>query len=261
MHKLHFFLTQGFSWLVQPVHAQISNCPLGGGWSCAVDPVAYLSSTIITPAAIAFGGLLGAMLVVYTLKLVLGAREEAQITEVKQAYGHAMLGAVLVAAAQFIANSFTTGGTVNAVNLEVTVIDRIIQFGLALVSTLLVINLVVQGARLILAQDQGQIDNARKQILRGFFATAAALLAFPVVQGFGIPFGGATGVAAEFVGVANYLITIFGGLAVVAFVVAGIMIILSANEQLKDNARKLIIASSVAIVAVIVARAIVSLFL
>ena len=63
------------------------------------------------------------------------------------------------------------------------------------------------------------------------------------------------------VGIANFLATIFGVGAVLAFIVAGIMLVVSINETVKDRAKTLMFTAVVAIIIVISSLALVTVLL
>jgi len=247
--------------LIPKAYAQIDPCPFTSqGLNCFGNPAGYLGS--LTGNAIGvFAGVLGAMLILFTIKLALGARDEGQLTETKQAYGHALLGAILIVAAGPLANSFTTNvadGFIDEAVIRNDVLGQIALFLIGIVDVALVVNLTFQGARLIIAQEQGQMDTARKSVFSSMIAVAVALLASNVATAFMFP--NTSVLSAEFVGIANFLITVFGALAVIAVIVSGLMLVLSADESLKDRAKKTLIAAIVAMVVVIASASIVSIF-
>jgi len=64
----------------------------------------------------------------------------------------------------------------------------------------------------------------------------------------------------ELAGIARFLLTIFGALAVIGILAAGVMLIVSVDESLKDKAKKLVIACMIALVIVIASYGIIDTF-
>lgn len=62
----------------------------------------------------------------------------------------------------------------------------------------------------------------------------------------------------EMIGIANFMLTIFGLMAVTAVVIAGIMLVVSINESLKDTAKTVIRVTVIATAVVIAAYSIVA---
>jgi uncharacterized membrane protein YozB (DUF420 family) len=136
-----------------------------------------------------------------------------------------------------------------------------------MIAAALTINIGFQGARLIIAQDDGAAGTARQGILKGVIGLAAVLLAGVMINAFGFDSvtGAATaisslGASAELIGIGTFIITIFGVLAVVCIIVAGIFLVISADEQLKDRSKKIIITTAVAILVVMASGIILSVF-
>jgi hypothetical protein len=251
--------------------AQGIPCP-----AVASDFVLYLGRI---PGAIA-GSILGiitAMLIFYSLKLTVSGSDESNVTEVRNAYLHVIFGAVLVAGAAFIASTIPAftgvtgpGSAVQGI-IPKPIIENVLvpmrNFFFTMIAAALTINIGFQGARLIIAQDDGAAGTARQGILKGVIGLAAVLLAGVMINAFGFDSvtGAATaisslGASAELIGIGTFIITIFGVLAVVCIIVAGIFLVISADEQLKDRSKKIIITTAVAILVVMASGIILSVF-
>jgi len=250
-----------------PVHAQIdiivqpytglAGIRTGGAGSL-FDLIAFDIPLALTTALF---GILFAGVIYYGFRLLMGGEDEAAITEVKAGFGHALFGAVLVGSAGLIAASFSTSGQpVDVTPLQQTIVS-VIGFFTGFVGTALIINIVIQGVRLITAQDDSQIDKAKKGLLYGMIGVVFVMLADPIVNSFAPSTAGATEVASQARGIAEFLITIFGALAVIAMIVGGLMLVVSVDEQLKDRGKKIIIGGIISIIVVIASFSIINLFL
>lgn len=236
---------------------QINPCPLGT-LSCPGDNGdIFLIGLIVDGAKFAFGGVLFAMMIFYGFKLIFGADNDSTVTEVYNAYGHAMIGTILAGGAFAFANTFATPGILVDSDPGNTVVFGVIATLRALLFAALVFNIFYQGYRLVSSQDESQTDKAKKQFIYGMVGAAIVILADRVVFAFsGRNFGILN---AEAVGIANFMGTILGAFAVIALFVAGLWLVLAVNEQNKDKAKKIIITAFVVLAITMVSLALIRL--
>lgn len=235
-------------------------CLYGGSLS------AYLGSTVVNTALISLGSVAVAVILFYGIRLLLLSESDSAVNETRQAFEYAIFGAFLVMGAAMLASTFTdihpiTAEVGGGTNLWLA---TIVLFLRALIGAAVIVNISIQGFRLIVANEEGDLDKAKTRFMRGLFGAAIVLLASPIVFVFDLPGrrGGDITIAYEqLVGIANFLITIFGLLAVVSIIVAGIFLIVSVDESLKDRAKKTIFAALIAVIVVIASAAIVNLFI
>jgi len=237
---------------------QIDPCVVG---ELACDPnlAGLFRDTILDAAGNALKGLLLASLIYYGLRLLFTADSDNAATETKQAYTYAVFAAVLVLGADLLSVAFGTPGSIQPVVVEGIMLTYVLPFIEGLVVAALVANIAFQGFRMIVASDEGELGKARKRFLHGAIGVAIVLLAFPIVTTItGKSIGTAT---SELAGIGNFLITLFGALAVLGVIVSGIMLVISVDESFKEKARKLLIGSIVALIVVISAAALINLFI
>lgn len=213
-------------------------------------------------------GITTAMLIFYSLKLATSGQDESHATEVRSAYLHVIYGAVLIAGASFIAATVpANSGVAQPTSMLLNVLVPMRNFFFTMVAAALTINIAFHGAKLIVVQEEGSLDASRKGIIKGVIGLAAVFLAGTAVNTFGFnAFTGAfTGVttlfiSAELTGIGRFLITILGALAVVCMVAAGFFLVISADEQLKDRSKKIIISVAITLIVVSSAYVILSVF-
>ncbi|MDO8468598.1 MAG: hypothetical protein Q7S29_02465 [Candidatus Peribacter sp.] len=241
-----------------PNPAIIQTCVVPGISCLGGDLASYINSTILDGARFAFTGLLFGAILYYGIKLLVMPESDSAVTETKQAFEYAIFGTILMLGAGLIAGSFVTGGVVNPAGLN-TVLDTVVTFMKALVATALLVNITIQGFNMIMATDEGGVTKARTKFLHGVYGAAIVLLASPIVNM--LYDKNASAGEIELKGIANYVITIFGLLAVVALIVSGILLVISVDESFKDRAKKLATASLVALIVVISAGALINFFI
>ena len=260
--------------LAQIDYTNMAPCPLGS-LSCvgAGGGDTYLRSFMLGANGLiaTFWGILFGMLLFYGIKLLVGSRSDNVLTETKQAYGQAFFGAIIAGGCLLLANTFATtaNGIVTPAPFN-SAANNVIAFLKAAISIAVIANLVIQGIRLIVALEDGDVDRAKKGFLHGMIGAGIALLALAVVQTFtnttttgggGVNAGGPTTLLNEIVGIGSYVTRILGALSVVGIIVAGVMLVISIDESLKDRARKLIIGCLVTLAISLVSFGIVELFI
>ena len=254
------------------VHAQdlsIDACP-SGELSCAPDLVSHFGNIlfgggIFAVGSSAFGllffGLLFGMFVVYGFILAFNSRNDSAVSEAIAAYSQAFVGTILVSGAFVLGRSFATVNViVDAADLEVNFIARLVAFSIQIIGVILVANIVIQGMRLVVSINEGALETGRKNVIQAMAGAAIVMLAVPVLRLIA-PGAFHSGINDELVGVANFLATIFGALAVIGFIIAGVMMIISVDESLRDRAKKLILTCLVAMAVVVAALALVTILL
>jgi len=241
-----------------PNPAIIRTCVVPGISCLGGDLASYIDATLIAGARLAFTGTLVASIIFYGIRRLFTPESDNAMTETRQSLEYAFVGVVLMLGAELIASSFVTYGVVNPAGVN-TVFQNITIFLRAVVSIALLANITIQGFRMIMASEEGEVAKGRKQFLYGCLGAAIVLLASPIVTT--LTGRNSSTALVELTGIANYVITIFGILAVVAVIVAGAMLVISVDESMKEKAKKLITASLVALIVVICAAALVNFFI
>ncbi len=228
-------------------------CPTGGSYF--TDYLGRIAGGIAGSIA----GIIAGMLIFYNLKLAISGTEESNVTEVRTAYLHVIFGAVLIAGASAISAIVAPASTTATPGTFISnIIIPMKQFFFGMMGTALVINIGYNGARLIVSQDDSGSSNAKQGILRGGIGLTIVMLVGTVLGAFETNVF--TGINDELLGAGNFIITIFGALAVVAMVIAAYILIVSADEQMKDRAKKIIITVGASIIVVMASAIIITTF-
>jgi hypothetical protein len=229
-------------------------CPSGGNYFSD-----YLGR-IATGIAVAVAGIIAGMIIFYSLKLAVSGSNESHVTEVRNAYLHLVFGAVLIAGAGWIARIVLPSSAVATPGLfNTNVLKPVQNFFFGMMGMALVVNIGYHGARLIVSQDDSGMSNARQGMIRGIIGLTIVMVCAAVLGSFHI--GNDTNIKLELFGAGNFIITIFGALALVALVVAGLMLVISVEEQVKERAKKIMLSVMISVIVVSAAGAVITAFI
>lgn len=247
--------------LPQAAAAQITACPVPG-LPCASGGVGalvgYAESVLIPGLMSIFVAICLLFFFYYGVRLMLESEDESTISETKSAYGYAIAGVAVVSLAQFIIDGtgVGNGAVVNPDPIN-SALGLVIDYLLAMTSAAVTAMMVFQAFRIILLQGQeSEIEQQKKRFFHGLLGVAVILLAGPLVNAF-LPGSNSNILGAEVVGIINFLLTIFGALCVLGIIIAGVMLVVSTDEGLKDRAKKAIFATVVSLIVVLSAALIV----
>jgi hypothetical protein len=226
----------------------------------------YIATNILAALEIGFIALAVVMLFVYAASFVFAGHDENAVTESRLAYVHAITGAALVGLAHLLVQAFSpteTGSNIVNVAPLKTGFGNVVFYFRILLAIALTFNIVYQGFRLIMSQTQEDGEKARKRLLYGFIGVAIVLLAQAIVRAFDVEgvlggTGSPTGIAVEIVGIANFLLTLIGAMAVFALIIAGVLLLVSVDESLKDKAKTIVKTTVITLAVVLVSFALVN---
>jgi len=238
----------------------IDPCSISIGLTCSNDLAGHFYRAIVNNLLLAFGGILFAALVYYSIKLAAESRKDSAMTEAMTAYLQVFAGATIVLGSYVITQSFGTVDVIDPSYVEQNIITSVVGYIIQIVGAALILNIVIQGIRLLMSTDEGGMTAARSNLLHSFIGVVMVMLGAPVLQMVS-PGSFNHEINQEIVGIANFIGVIFGILAVVAIIVAGIMLIVSVNESLKDKAKSIIISALVAVVIIAISLGLIQVLL
>ncbi len=226
----------------------------------------YVADIIIPGLQLLFVGLLVVMLFVYGAQLVFRSNEESSIAESKLAYTYAITGAAIVSFANWLTRAFSPVNHPSAI-VEYSFIKpgfgKVYMFMKLLLGAAFTANLVLQAFRLITAQGSDElIGRARKRFLASFVGVAIVLLANTIITAVNPELSGNAGlIADEIIGVANFLLTLLAIAAIGAIIVAGILLVVSVDEQLKERAKQIARTTVISLAVILASFVLVNTFL
>ncbi len=245
-----------------PVCAFLPCTVMGGG---ADGLSGYVAEKVVLAMEIGFVAVALIALFLAAMNMVLFGDQEDVVKQSRLQFVYAIAACAVVSLARWLMHAFAPQ-FVGAQLVDQTIVSSAVgnvitlfRIGLTL---LIVVNIVIQGMRLVASQgEQDQFEKARKRLIATFIGAVFVMLA-NIVAIAALPGPtGATSLAKEFAGFANYLLTIVGFAAVVVIIAAGIMLVVSVSDTLKDKAKTMIKTAVIALVAVMVSFALVTTFI
>ncbi len=238
-------------------------CTAAGGG--AVGLSFYVLDRIVTALEV---GIIAAALIslfVASIQMVAFSSQENTVTESRTSYIYIITGLAIIGLARWFVTAFspvdTGAALVNPGVVEAGIGNIVIYFRLIIAVTLMV-NIVLQSFRLITSQGmQEQVDKAKKRFVAGFIGAGIIMLANVIVISVLPGFGSSSMIAVEIAGIANYLLMILGVLSVLAIVTAGVLLMVSVDEGLKEKAKSIIKTSIVGLIVVLTSYALVTAFI
>lgn len=242
---------------IPTVPASMSTCGLLTGFSCvgggAVGFSAYIEVVIIGAIQAIFLAAAAAFFFYYSIRLILESNDESIVEETKNAYGYAVGGAAVVTLAGLLVQAVGQNAPGTLVNTApvLTGLESVTDYFRLMVSAVLSAMIMYQGVKLILSQgDESAMEEQKKKFFYSLIGVAVVLLADVGVDAF-FPGDGTGIINTQIVGIINFLLTIFGALSILAVIIAGIMLVVSTNEELKDRAKKTIFTAVISLIIVL----------
>lgn len=251
--------------LVSAASAQVNPCPFSY-LPCAIGGSQgfgeFLADVVFPGMRVAFVAGALANFFFYAFRMLYQSNDEEATRTAKNGYEQAIYGCAYMSLASFFVEAFGSSARSTLVNPEPlqTAFSNVILYIKLIISALATAGMVIVSFRLVLVQDDGERDKAKKRLTACFLGIVIITMANVLAASFS-PDAGAAMLSSEIVGMANFLLTIFGALAVLWFVAAGILLIISVNEDQKDTAKKGLLTAVLAISVVLSSYVLLNFFL
>jgi hypothetical protein len=239
-----------------------SNSPASG----ILSLVGFLLNIAVPAARIIFIGLSVIYVAWYALTMIVGGYDETVITEQRKAFTYAALGMGIVGVSSLIVDTFApniAGAALINPTPFIIAVERIVDFITIVTGTFLVFVISIAGARIIALQgNESEVDKQKKNFFNGLLGVVILLTARIVVEAVMPTTGVASDLIPEIAGIAKFLLEIVAGLAVFALIVAGVLLIVSVNnDNLKQRARRILFSTLIILLIVIFSHTIVATFI
>jgi uncharacterized membrane protein len=230
-----------------------------------LDLTNFISLRVIPITLTAFTGVVLLYFTASGFLIIIKAHDESNITEQKRMFTHGAIGLAVVGTARLIHATVApavVGSTLVNVNPFEIGLTRVSYFIFLILGAVLILLLTIAGIRLILSQgNESEVEKQKKYFFHALLGVVAVLLAGPIVVAL-VPGGtGATGIIKEAGGIARFILQIFAAFAVIAMIASGIIYATSIhNEERKERAKRLFVATIVATLLVVASYALIIVF-
>lgn len=225
----------------------------------------YIYNHIVLQALAAFWGISFFALVYYSIRMIVESNKDEAYTDMSNAVIYTLVGFGVIACALAFATVFTTTGLSGDAVTDVQPmvakdsIDSARQFIITLATGIFVLLAVVSGLRMISTRgDQGNFDKSRKVLVGSCIGVMIMFIANFIVMA--VDGRDSMLIIEEMKGIALFLLTFAGFLCVLALIIAGIFLIISVDEGLRDRAKKTIIGTLIALAIVLCSYAVILTF-
>jgi len=206
----------------------------------------FVQQHIILQALIAFWGISWAAMFYYAVRMVIDAQKEDALSNATNSFIFAFTGFVIIAIAGAFAAAFSTtgfsGGPATGVSpgiLQGSIVS-VSNFIIEMSAGIFVLMIVIAGVRMVTTQgEQGAFDKAKHLLAINCGGVVLMLIAAAIVNG--VAYSDASIINEELKGIALFLLTLMGFLCVVALIVAGVYLVVSIEDSLRDKAKKIVI--------------------
>ena len=239
----------------------------GAGGAVALS--GFIGSHIVTQALDAFGGIAAAAIFYYAVRMVVTAYQEKSYTDVINSFIYVLLGFIVIALSSAFTNSFLPTGGVGTgavypdfagggrLILGLDSVKGFIITGSAGVFTMMV---VFAGLRMVTSQgDEAAFGKWAKVLVGNCIGVIVMLIADAIVLGITTP-GDPGAIVDELAGIILFILTIIGFASMISLIIAGVLLIVSVDEALRDRAKRTIIGTLVALLVVIASYTLIRTF-
>lgn len=196
---------------------------------------------------IAFTGIATAAIFYYGIRMIVDAHNEKAFTDVQNSFIYVLSGFIVIALSAAFVNSFASG--IAPINLTAGIysVGTFFRLAGAGVFTMMI---VIAGLRMVTAQgDEGAFTKWQKVLVGNCIGVMLMFLADAIVTG--VNTGNPAAIITELIGVGLFMLTIIGFSCVLALVIAGILLIISIDESLRDRAKRAIIGTLISLLIVV----------
>lgn len=237
----------------------------GGGGTGAAGLSNRITTFILTQVFTALVGIVTLMLFYYAIRMIAESQDEGAIAKARKSFVYALIGFTVLAVRNPIIQSFTTAGNGNPFNEGIlgAQFGGIIGYIVILAEAIMVLMITFVGLQLIVGLgDEGAAESAKKRLLQ--YVAAAVLISLSRAIALIVVTPGGQGIQrfyTEMYGLLSLVLTLLGAASVLAMIVAGILLIVSVDEALKERAKKIVIGTIIALVLTLMSYALATVLL
>lgn len=240
-----------------------STCFAGAG----ADYLAtFLLPFLLNEVMIAFWGVAAAAVFYYAVRMVIEAHKEEAGKDLMNSFIYVITGFAIIACAGAFAAAFGVGILSNDVITDVkpllleASIKSIADFIIKASAGVFILIAVLTGLKMIATQgEQANFDKWRKVFVANCLGVVLMLTSYFIIHAVSDINSGL--LITEMKGLALWMLTLIGFICVVALIIAGILLIVSIDETLKDRAKRIVIGTLIALVILVIAYTLIIVFI
>jgi hypothetical protein len=231
-------------------------CAAGAG---AQALSSFIATHIIANGLIIFEGVAAICVFYYGFRMILESHKDESFTNAQNSFIYGGAGFCVIAIAEAFVNAFFNPGGGPDVGQLTPGINSVGTLILTVMSGLMVLMVTIDGIRMISSQgDAAERAKTFKLLIMHCIGVALSLVAFAIVHA--VSDANPQLLIEEMKGLVVFLLTIMGTLCVVACILAGVFLVISVDESLKDRAKKVIIGTLSVLAVVLVSYTIIVTF-
>lgn len=225
----------------------------------------YLTDIVVPAIKVIFIGVGVLYAAWYAMMLLVGGSDDSVQKQHRSAFSAAAQGMAVMGVAVAIVQMFAPSAVGNAlvdVSPFTVAVDRVVDFITMATGAFLVFIISYSGLRLIVLQgNESEIETQRKNFFSGLLGVVLLLLARVIVQAL-LPSGTPLLLVAEAGGMIRFLLEIIAVLAVLSFLVSGVLFLVALhNDTLRQRARRILLSTIIILLIVVFSHLLVSTFI
>ncbi len=236
----------------------------------AGDGADYLANLLLpfllNEVMIAFWGISAAAVFYYAVRMVMEAHKDEAGKDLTNSFIYALTGFAIIACAGAFAAAFGVGTLspdavtdVNPMTLNVGILS-VANFIIKTSAGVFVLIIVLSGLRMIASQgESANFDKARKLVVANCVGVVLMLTSYFIIHA--VADVDSVLLINQMRGMALYLLTLIGFICVAALIVAGVLLIVSIEESLKDRAKRIVIGTLISLLIVIACYTLIIIFI
>lgn len=220
---------------------------------------------VVAIVRMVFVGVCTAYFAWFGLNFIARGSDESALTEGRRAFGYAAIGMGIVGVASLLVQTFAPGFTGAAIvnpTPFAEAAERIVTYIMLVTGAFLIFTISLSGVRLIVLQgNESEIEKQRKHFFNGLIGVVLLLVARVIVSAI-LPSGGPDILIVEVAGMVKFLLEIIAGLAVIAFIAAGLLYISSLHkDERKQRAQRMLLSTIIILVIVVLSHTLIATFI
>lgn len=227
---------------------------------------AFIEVHLINQTLVAFWGVSAAAMFYYAVRMILESQSDQAYTDISDSFIYVFVGfSVIATASAFAAALFTPGLSIDPYTDVNPLIAQdglysVANFIITMSAGIFVLIVVAAGLRMVATQgDQGEFDKWKKLLVSNVIGVMIMFLAEAIVTGIRQNVTPDL-LVHEMAGLAIFLLTLLGFLSVLALIVAGVLLIVSVEESLKDRAKRTVIGTLISLAIVLASYTLIRTF-